>query len=927
MKINRAEIHGFGTFGKGSDFEFSDKFNLVYGSNEAGKSTLLSYIISMLFGMKKEGTQRRSWEEEHAKYKPWNGLDYGGKLSFKLDNEQVITIYRELGEDSDSIQLYDEITGKDITGEFKFDKNRELNFPRELFGMSRALFTNSVCLRQLQAGIGEADAKTVASQVQAVMSTGGGDMTIAKALKIIDSEIKNNLGRGDSGKNKVIGRLKQRVAELKDSLTNTVEKQELLAGLRAEHRRLDSKLQDAKNKLAGYRSYLLAGWIDEREKKLARLEMLEEENTLLHKMIDENKNLAKFDSSHKDDVIRLNTEKKSLLGRENKLKEEDEELDRELSSINADLKELRHFSRVSREELDQFSLLERRWNDLKEDVQARERKLKAEEYASDQDTLQINRLAGVFSKFPQHIDQLYLQWDKRLAELMSSVSLENAKISSARKTIIRWSISLGLGIIACLSIAGLSYFNAFFGGSGSIPAGSFLALGILGAVLLFLRLRRSKSEIIELKTGLENINSEIEKIQSKVDELLTGTASENGEVFLARFNTYLKSVSGRDAAKREQIREELGRSKNKLKEIEAEIIVLLDKAFPGIRADKISSELTEKYVRDGRVFLDVQDKEFALSTRKGKVTLEFRSLEEQSSSIDKKLNEIFKKNNVKDADEYLTVCGKHLELQDAEDALERNLDEMDSIISDRTPEDLKDELSSWKHEAESLSGKGSSDEEWDIKARAKAETLQKEQDHLLSELGILDGKMEKLEEETADRDMLESELEKVSTELKAYQDYRESLVIAMNTLDYVSHRIHRDVAPKLSDLAGGMISIITSGKYSKLKIDENLNIRVVDENNPVPVSVESLSLGTKDQVYLALRLALSRVFSSSGETLPIILDDSLTQYDDQRAEEAIKALGLVADEYQVIMFTCHERDLQIFNEHIKRKPDARLIEL
>ena len=66
-----------------------------------------------------------------------------------------------------------------------------------------------------------------------------------------------------------------------------------------------------------------------------------------------------------------------------------------------------------------------------------------------------------------------------------------------------------------------------------------------------------------------------------------------------------------------------------------------------------------------------------------------------------------------------------------------------------------------------------------------------------------------------------------------------------------------------------------------------------------------LSSGTYDQAYLSLRLALSSLIFENADSLPKLLDDALTQYDDSRAETALKYFKEYSKKGQIIMFTCH----------------------
>mgnify|MGYP002744582844 FL=1 len=64
------------------------------------------------------------------------------------------------------------------------------------------------------------------------------------------------------------------------------------------------------------------------------------------------------------------------------------------------------------------------------------------------------------------------------------------------------------------------------------------------------------------------------------------------------------------------------------------------------------------------------------------------------------------------------------------------------------------------------------------------------------------------------------------------------------------------------------------------------------------------SSGLADQVYLALRLALAKVFSYQVESLPIILDDILVRFDENRQRSALELLAEIGKNQQIWLFTC-----------------------
>ncbi len=105
-------------------------------------------------------------------------------------------------------------------------------------------------------------------------------------------------------------------------------------------------------------------------------------------------------------------------------------------------------------------------------------------------------------------------------------------------------------------------------------------------------------------------------------------------------------------------------------------------------------------------------------------------------------------------------------------------------------------------------------------------------------------------------------------------------------------------------------SELTLGSFAGLLTDENDQgdpILVGTRPNGARVLVERMSSGTRDQLYLALRLASFEWRLASHEPMPFILDDILVNADDARSRAALKILGELAAKTQVILFTHHRR--------------------
>ena len=133
--------------------------------------------------------------------------------------------------------------------------------------------------------------------------------------------------------------------------------------------------------------------------------------------------------------------------------------------------------------------------------------------------------------------------------------------------------------------------------------------------------------------------------------------------------------------------------------------------------------------------------------------------------------------------------------------------------------------------------------------------------------------------------------------------------LAREIMTDLSSSIRDSFGLYLNKAASSYIAGITGGAYDSMSIDENLGVFLNTRTRLVPL--ESVSSGTIDQVYLALRLAAAKLLQNGQEEeYPLIFDDSFTQYDDDRLHTA---LDWLANAYggQLILFTCHRREAQM----------------
>ena len=157
-------------------------------------------------------------------------------------------------------------------------------------------------------------------------------------------------------------------------------------------------------------------------------------------------------------------------------------------------------------------------------------------------------------------------------------------------------------------------------------------------------------------------------------------------------------------------------------------------------------------------------------------------------------------------------------------------------------------------------------------------------------------------------DVLQARLGELEGELERRREEYEALNLAIEVLGEANAQLRQRFSPALNARAGGILSALTGGKYSKVALTREFEALVSQADDPTPRKALNLSQGTIDQVYLAVRLAVCREALPAKEPPPLILDDALVNFDDDRMKLALNYLRMVAKDRQVILFTCHSRE-------------------
>ena len=169
--------------------------------------------------------------------------------------------------------------------------------------------------------------------------------------------------------------------------------------------------------------------------------------------------------------------------------------------------------------------------------------------------------------------------------------------------------------------------------------------------------------------------------------------------------------------------------------------------------------------------------------------------------------------------------------------------------------------------------------------------------------------------------VLSGEINELQSELAEQTAQYDALDLAVGALREANTDIQNRFSPLLGHAAGAVFSKLTGGKYDTLTFDRALDASARAHGDTVSHNVLMLSAGTADQVYLSLRLAACEVVLPQDDPCPIVLDDALVSFDDNRAGLALDHLKETARDRQILLFTCQGREAA----HFAGDPEVNVI--
>ena len=319
MKINKLKINSYGKL-KEKEINFQDGINLIYGQNEAGKSTLIKFITNSFYGVSKN--KKGKEVSDFDKYKPWSGEEFSGKLEYELDNKEKYEIYRDFSKKNPKI--FNE-NMEDISKEFNIDKNKGNEFFYEQTKIDEDLFLSTLAINQSEVKLENQAQNFLIQKIANLAQTGDDSISFKRVIDRINRRQLDEIGT-ERSREKPINIVARNLQEL----TNEKENLEKYKNFKYEFEDKENDLNDEILNLENENNFLREIKLqNENEKieneKIKIKENIEKENlekiNLLNNKINElkinNKNiLEKYlekNSKNKNNKINKNKIKNKLI--------------------------------------------------------------------------------------------------------------------------------------------------------------------------------------------------------------------------------------------------------------------------------------------------------------------------------------------------------------------------------------------------------------------------------------------------------------------------------------------------------------------------------------------------------------------------------------------------------------------------------------
>ena len=205
MKIDDFKINNYGKI-ENSEVFLQNGINLIKGYNEAGKSTILSFLNSMLYGIDKT---KKGNISEYDKYLPWLSTNFSGSMNYRLDNGNNYYVFRDFKKKTPIIL---DRNRNDITANFKQSK-KGIDFLEEQIGVDKKTFQNTSISYQKLVVLDDKNKAEMSGKLANLISTGEENYSYDDIIKRLNNKQLEEVGTSRT-KKRPINNIEERILKL-----------------------------------------------------------------------------------------------------------------------------------------------------------------------------------------------------------------------------------------------------------------------------------------------------------------------------------------------------------------------------------------------------------------------------------------------------------------------------------------------------------------------------------------------------------------------------------------------------------------------------------------------------------------------------------------------------------------------------------------
>lgn len=183
--------------------------------------------------------------------------------------------------------------------------------------------------------------------------------------------------------------------------------------------------------------------------------------------------------------------------------------------------------------------------------------------------------------------------------------------------------------------------------------------------------------------------------------------------------------------------------------------------------------------------------------------------------------------------------------------------------------------------------------------------------HLQQQIAQVQGRLDA----GRDAQALGDQISRLEEELVRQQAEYDALRLSLDALQAANTTLQNRFSPELGRRAAEIFADMTGSTWSHILLDRDFHLSAESGSDPTRRSVQLLSAGTADQLYLAVRLAICEMILPPEQNPPLILDDALLTFDDARLSTTLDYLTRLGAQRQILLFTCQGREAALLRGH------------